>query len=213
MDVVSLLVLSSIPVVTGVAQGYSAQKTAKQRAEDAKRMRKAYISVFCDAKSPQTDQVHDMFLVLRDGKAYIDEWDPRFRKKPSYTAEAFFIEYPDAERDPMEMGLVSQVQDDPPLLNWIYVKEANGELRYGNRSESMSQVVGPWDWTEDEIGLTLFKEEGFVTVEPEHPEDQWEVYFEVEEGWVKEKLGGKRITLPISLERRLVPEEVATKVG
>lgn len=211
--VIGLLVLTSIPLVTGVAQGYSAQKTAKQRAEDAKRMRKAYISVYCNVKSPRTVEVHDMFLVLHDGKVYIDEWDPRFRRKPSYTTEAFFVEYPDPDRDPMEMGLVSQVQDDPPLLHWIYVKEENGELRYGNRSESRSEVVGPWDWTEDEVGLTLFKEEGFVAVEPEKEGDQWEVYFEVEEGWVKEKLEGKRTVLPVSLERRLVPEEEATKVG
>lgn len=210
--VVGLLILTSIPVVTGVAQGYSAQKTAKQRAEDAKRMRKAYISVFCDAKSSKTTEVNDMFLVLRDGKVYIDEWDPRSRKKPAYTMEAFFLEYPDPDRDPVEMGLVSQVQDDPPLLNWVYVKETNGELRYGNRSESKSEVVGPWDWTDDEIGLTVFKEEGFVAVEPESAADSWEVYFEVEDGWVKEKLGGKRMCLPVSLERRLVPEEVATPV-
>lgn len=211
--VVGLLILTSIPVVTGVAQGYSAQKTAKQRAEDAKRMRKAYISVCCDAKSLKTDEVHDMFLVLHDGKVYIDEWDPRFRRKSSYTTEAFFLEYPDPDRDPMEMGLVSQVQDDPPLLNWIYVKEENGELRYGNRSESRSEVVGPWDWTEDELNLTLFEEEGFVAVEPEDDGFPWEVYFQVEEGWVKEKLGGNRIVLPVRLERRLVPEEVAAKVG
>ena len=211
--VIGLLILTSIPVVTGVAEGYSAQKTAKQRAEDAKRMRKAYISVYCDSDSPKIAEVHDMFLVLRDGKVYIDEWDPRFRRKPAYTTEAFFLEYPDPDRDPMELGLVSQVQDDPPLLNWIYVKEENGELRYGNRSESRSEVVGPWDWTDDEIGLTLFKEEGFVAVEPETPGSPWEVYFEVEEGWVKEKLGGKRTVLPISLERRLVPEDTPPKIG
>jgi hypothetical protein len=211
--VIGLLILTSIPVVTGVAQGYSAQKTAKQRAEDAKRMRKAYISVFCDAKSPEAIEVNDMFLVLREGKVYIDEWDPRFRKKPSYTTEAFYIEYPDAERDPIEMGLASQVQDDPPLLNWIYVKESNGEVRYGNRSESKSEVVGPWDWTEDEIRLTLFKEEGFVAVEPENPQDQWEIFFQVEDGWVKEKVGGKRTVLPVRLERRLVPEVVASEPG
>lgn len=207
--VVSLLILTSIPVVTGVAQGYSAQKTAKQRAEDAKRMRKAYISVYCDIKSAKTEEVHDMFLVLRDGKVYIDEWDPPFRRKPSYTTEAFFLEYPDPDRDPMEMGLVSQVQDDPPLLNWIYVKEENGELRYGNRSESRSEVVGPWNWTEDELNLTLFEEEGFVAVQPEDNDCPWEVYFQVEEGWVKEKLDGNRIVLPVRLERRLVPEEAA----
>jgi hypothetical protein len=211
--VIGLLILTSIPVVTGVAQGYSAQVTAKQRAEDAKRMRKAYISVECNIDSPQTVEVHDMFLVLRDGKVYIDEWDPRFRRKPSYTTEAFFLEYPDPDRDPMEMGLVSQVQDVPPLLNWIYVKEENGELRYGNRSESRSEVVGPWDWTEDELNLTLFEEEGFVAVEPEDSDDPWEVYFQVEDGWVKEKLGGNRTVLPVRLERRLVPEEVAPKAA
>lgn len=48
------------------------------------------------------------------------------------------------------MGLVSQVQDDPPLLNWIYIDKTSMELKYGNKSASIEHHIGPWDWTEDE---------------------------------------------------------------
>lgn len=48
------------------------------------------------------------------------------------------------------MGLVSQVQDDPPLLNWIYLDKHTMELKYGNKSASIEHHIGPWDWTEDE---------------------------------------------------------------
>jgi len=48
------------------------------------------------------------------------------------------------------MGLVSQVQDDPPLLNWIYIDKDTLEVKYGNRSTSITHNIGPWDWTDDE---------------------------------------------------------------
>ena len=56
--------------------------------------------------------------------------------------------YPDDDRNPSERGLVSTVSLDPPMLNWIYAERDTGELLYGNRTQSIEHIVGPWDWSE-----------------------------------------------------------------
>jgi len=66
--VIGLLAITAIPVVTGVAQGFSAQKQKQKEREDAKRMLKFHLDVYCEAESSQTKQVRGKRLVLRDGK-------------------------------------------------------------------------------------------------------------------------------------------------
>src|ERR1700761_6624459 len=83
----------------------------------------------------------------------------------------FYVMYPDDDRDPKERGLVSTISNDPPMLNWIYVDKNTLELKYGNRTQSIQQIVGAWDWTEDEAGVTLDGWEGFCAVEEEERPD------------------------------------------
>lgn len=111
--------------------------------------------------------------------------------------------YPDDEREPTR-GLVSTISVDPPLLNWIYVDKNTLELKYGNRTQSREHIVGPWDWTEDEAGLTLEDWEGFVAVEEK--DGEWAIYFDRDDNSLKGRAKGKRV-LPCSLERRLLPVE------
>jgi hypothetical protein len=126
--------------------------------------------------------------------------------KPSYMAKAFYIEYPDEERKPAPMGLVSQVQDDPPMLNWIYVDKNTFELKYGNRTQSREHRVGPWDWTKpDEVGVTFEGWEGFMAVQD--PEGEWQVFFDRNDDGLQGKLGKRRKRLELSLERHICEEE------
>jgi hypothetical protein len=117
----------------------------------------------------------------------------------------FYITYPDDDRNPRERGLVSTISNDPPMLNWIYIDRNTLELKYGNRTQSLPQIVGPWDWTEDEVGLTLEDWEGFVAVEED---DGWAVYYDINDDRLDngKKVGGRRV-LQCSLERRLFDEE------
>lgn len=121
------------------------------------------------------------------------------------------------QRNPPPLGLVSQVQDDPPLLNWIYVDKATMEVRYGNRSESREHRVGPWDWTEDDAedevapaeankGVTFEGWEGFTAVE-EPQSREWQVYFDKNDDGLKGYVGRERRKLQISLERAMVAQE------
>lgn len=96
-----------------------------------------------------------------------------------------------------------------PTLHWVYVNKDTLEARHGNRTESLPNIVGPWDWTEDQEGLVLEGWEGFVAVEERA--DEWALYFDKNnDGLASLKdLKGKR-KLSISLERKLVEEEGKT---
>jgi hypothetical protein len=232
--VIGILTLTAIPLVTGVGQGISHQRSAAERRADDRRMAKFYLDVYCEAKSSLTKYVHGRRVVLRDGKCWIDEHKPHLRQKEAYTAKAFYLVYPDDEvrymilRDLEDrgltreqtslppLGLVSQVQDDPPLLNWIFVDKGTMELRYGNRSVSRGHLVGPWDWTDDEDeaepaeankGVTLEGWEGFMAVE-DPASKEWQVYFDKNDDGLKGYVERGRRKLQISLERTMVaPDE------
>ncbi|KAL2387306.1 hypothetical protein RJZ90_000044 [Blastomyces dermatitidis] len=202
------------------------QKKANKRKSEEKRLEKFYIDVFCEANSEEARQLHGRRVVLRDNitsqrdlekneryktnrkkknQVYLDSAASDSRSIPSHTAEAFYISYPDEEREPT-LGLVSTVSVDPPMLNWIYMDKNTFELRYGNRTQSREHLVGPWDWTEDQVGVTVQDIEGFVAVEEE--EGVWAVYFDARGDELKWRVGGKKKVVEISLERRLLnPKE------
>ena len=71
--VIGLLAITAIPVVTGVAQGFSAQNHREKEKEDSKRMSKFYLDVYCEAKSRKAKETHGKRAVLRDGKVSGDE--------------------------------------------------------------------------------------------------------------------------------------------
>ncbi|KAK2813846.1 hypothetical protein FQN50_000247 [Emmonsiellopsis sp. PD_5] len=202
--VLGLLTITSIPTVIGVAEGVSEQKKANKRKDDEKRMAKFYLDVFCEGDSETARQLVGKRVVLRDNKVYLDSPTPTSRPIPSHTAEAFYIGYPDEEREPT-LGLVSSVSTDPPMLNWIYVDKDTLELKYGNRTQSRPHLVGPWDWTEDRVGLTMKGVEGFVAVEEEGGEGEgvWGVYFDEDGDGLRRRVGGRRV-VEISLKRTMV---------
>lgn len=95
-----------------------------------------------------------------------------------------------------------------PKLNWLYANKTTRELRYGPRVEAKKHTVGPWDWTEDEQGLTLDGEECLVAVEEEKGGYGWAVYWDREDDCLKEQgIGKDKRVLRCSLERRLVEEQ------
>ena len=109
------------------------------------------------------------------------------------------------QRDPIPLGLASQVADDPPLLNWIYVDKDTMELKHGNKSASVAHHVGPWDWTEDEEGVTIDEEESFMAVE-DPTTKKWQLYYDVNDDGLQSYVPKGRRKFQISLERNLLPE-------
>jgi hypothetical protein len=225
MDVVGLLILTAIPTVTGVCQAVHGQREHKQREKDARRMQKFYIDVYCEAQSSRTHEIHERRLVLRDGLVWIGPHEAINPCEDGYVVEAFYIEYPDNEvsdprpepcavfhietdfttqRVPVPLGLVTQVQDDPPLLNWIYVDKDTMELKYGNKSASVEHHVGPWDWTEDEEGITFDETEAFTAVE-DPATRKWQLYYDMDNDGLSRFVPKGRRKFQISLERSLIP--------
>ena len=214
--VLGLLVLTAIPTVTGVSLATSQQEKVKQQKLDERRMRRFVCTVYCDALSARKDEVHNGLLVLKDDRIWICSRE-NIAKEGGYLGSFFFIEYPNPEdtkkkKKPI-LGLVSQVADNPPLLNWIYIDHSTMELKYGNRSTSRNHYYGPWNWTEDETGVTFEGEEWFVAVEDPAKPGQWQIYCDPEDDLLKAYLPKKWKKFQISLERLVLDEEKGDSSG
>jgi hypothetical protein len=91
------------------------------------------------------------------------------------------------------------------MLNWIYVDKNTMELKYGNRTQSREHHVGPWDWTEDESGLTIENREGFAAVEEEP--SVWAVYYDRNDDGLNGIVDKEQSVVGISLERTMLDKK------
>ncbi|KAM7222698.1 hypothetical protein V8F06_001885 [Rhypophila decipiens] len=171
--VIGLLVVSAIPTTIGVCQALSAQKKADAAAKEKAKFHLA-ATVSLDGKRPQ-----DYPVVLKGGRVWIDH--PDF-PMPGHKFTGYYFPYPSEEQ---QLGLVSTIADDPPMLNWIFVDKDNNLLRHGGRQETLGgHVTSPWYWTADEEWLTLDKDDKeFIAVLL--PNDKWTVAWD-RDGRIKE---------------------------
>lgn len=109
------------------------------------------------------------------------------------------------------------------MLNWIFCDSETYCLRYGNRSASIEQIVGEWDWTADETAVMLEGWEGFVVVDESSAmsEEEWEktewgkeglrwaLHFDRDDDGLGGRKGkrGNRNMLEVILKRKLQSEE------
>lgn len=105
------------------------------------------------------------------------------------------------------MGLVSQVQDDPPLLNWIYIDKDTMEVKYGNRSTSLDHNVGPWDWSEDEKQVVFDDMEAayinaFFAVE--RVPGKWQIFFDMQGDQLQGYLPTRMKKIQVELHRTML---------
>ncbi|KAF2836259.1 hypothetical protein M501DRAFT_263951 [Patellaria atrata CBS 101060] len=212
--VIGLLVIAAIPTVTGIAEGVShQQKQNEQLASDESRMRKFHMDVYCDSDSNSAKRLNGRIVVVKNNKVYLHPKDPTTLEplpcedgSPGpHPFTGFYILYPDEERDPPERGLVSTISVDPPMLNWIYCDNETHELRYGNRTASKPHVVGPWDWEEDEVHVTLEDWEGFLAVQ--EPDGEWAIYYDRDDDGLASVGLAEREKFECSLRRRVLADE------
>ena len=207
--VLGLLTIAALPTTIGVAEGISSRNKGKDAADDEELMRKFTLECFCDAESRKRDLIHGGRVVLRNEKLYISH-NPA--NPPSFPFTGFYVSYPDPDRTPAQLGLVSFVSSDPPALNWIYIDKSTRNLRFGNRTQSIAHDVGSWGFESGEEGgaggLTFDGTEGAAAVETD---EGWEIRWEDQQGNFGD-VRGKRV-LNVSLERKFVeePKEATTQ--
>lgn len=114
------------------------------------------------------------------------------------------------------MGLVSQVQDNPPLLNWIYIDKDTMEVKYGNRSTSIDHNIGPWDWSEDEEQVVFDDiEAAFINAfyAVERLPGKWQLYFDMRGNRLQDHLPVKPKRFQVELYRTMLePHEEEASV-
>ena len=220
---------TGVGVVTGVAQGVSHQQKENEKAANANpesRTTKFYIDVVIEDEGSRSrgrgEVLHDSIVVVRDNKLWIEAKNRATglpRREDSHPFTGFYLMYPDEDRSPAERGLVTTIQKDPPMLNWIYVDNNTFELKYANRTGSITHKVGPYDWTDEfkDSSITLDDFEGFLAVEEEmyrneqgHP--RWALYYDMNDDGLKGRKKGRR-TMEVSLKRRLVENQEKNQWG
>lgn len=91
------------------------------------------------------------------------------------------------------------------MLNWIYADKDTHEVKYGNRTQSIAHVVGPWDWANDEIGVILEGKDRFVAVEED---GKWAVYFDRDSDGCQKVLTarglGRKKVVDIQVSRKML---------
>ena len=197
---------TGIGTVTGVSQGVSHQrKESREAANPDSRMLKFHIDISVEPElrdSPLYDTINGGLVVLKDDKLWVEE---RGSMPGSHPFTGFFLRYPDEHRVPPIRGLVSTIQAEPPMLNWVYVDKDTYELKYSNRSGSIEHIVGEWDWTDEtrDSRLTFNGWEPFVAVKEE---GGWALYVDYEDNGLKGRRKGK--SLECQLSRRTVEDQV-----
>lgn len=227
LDLLGLAV--GIPAAGGISSALSVaisesvKQQERQENDEQLRMRDFHLDVYCEARSRKVGQVDGTTVVLRDGKLWLAPKDSKSGKalplqgesKAVHQFTGFFLDYtgdrpkvdPMFERlnKPVKIrGLVSTVAQKPATLNWIYVDRKTMELKYGSREQAHDHILGPWSWTEDEVGLTLEHWEGFVAVEER--KDVWALYYDRDDDSLRDTITRTRV-LQCSLERRMVDED------
>lgn len=66
--VLGLMTLVGIPTTIGVWQGVSQSRKQPDPEEDARRSKECHLKVFCDSEQPESSEIHEKYVVLRDNK-------------------------------------------------------------------------------------------------------------------------------------------------
>lgn len=66
--VLGLLALAAIPTTIGVAEGVAEQRRKNDHDDNASRLAKFHLDIYCDARSRRSKEIHGRRVVLRNNK-------------------------------------------------------------------------------------------------------------------------------------------------
>ncbi|KAJ1328079.1 hypothetical protein MN608_07415 [Microdochium nivale] len=188
LSTLGFLIITSIPVVIGVAEAIDGQKRQNQEAKDRVKFRLTTRFSADGVALPE-----QAMAVFKDKKLCLNHPS---HPVSGYPFNGYYFGWPAEEG---VQGMVSQVSEDPPLLNWIFADKETGLIRHGSRTEAEAHVVGTWSWTEDEEWLTLGGGQKFVAVE--NRDGLWTAHFD-RNGDLDDTLDARQV-LDIQLHREL----------
>jgi hypothetical protein len=85
-------------------------------------------------------------------------------------------------------------------LNWIYVDKDTYEVKYGDRAQSQTHIVGPWDCTKLDRRITLEGWEGFLAVR--ESAGNWALYFDRDDDSLDGIVPPKKRRVEVELTRK-----------
>ena len=95
--VIGLLIITAIPATAGIAQAIAAQRNRDQQQKDERRMKKFHIDVRCAGDSKQAKELDGRRIVTKADRLWVGPAAVTGKGEYGFTAEAFYIEYPDPE--------------------------------------------------------------------------------------------------------------------
>ncbi|KAJ5921285.1 hypothetical protein N7466_009611 [Penicillium verhagenii] len=164
-----VMMAAMLPTMIGLNEATQGGRDAEEsRRNDARRQRGHLVATcaLTQGTPKMRQQVHNAQVqVGLDGKLYIT-------KHPSSTMVLFnggYHTHPDFPPNNTS-GLVTISGEKAPTLRWVFRDAKTHEMRWGGRPDSEGHICGSFDWTADELYLTMEDWEGWLAVRL--PEDE-----------------------------------------
>ncbi|KAJ5899731.1 hypothetical protein N7495_004475 [Penicillium taxi] len=168
-----VMIATMLPTMIGLNQATQSTRDQEEDRRANARKTRTHLMATCTLDQgtlEQRKEIHNAHVqVGLDGKLYIT-------KHPSSTMVPFNGGYFTHPEFPPEntAGMVTVSGEETPTLRWVFLDALTHELRWGGRDESAGQICGPYDWTKDELYMTLDGWEGWLAVRLPEDEDQAE---------------------------------------
>lgn len=210
--------IAACPAIIGTTE--AVRQGQNQNKRESHRGRKSNLYVTCSDPSSKARDINGGTVVIRDNKLYVTTVNPKARygfnehdgetsnpdpdrlEEKGHLLAGYFFAYPDKKWGRRGEGYVTTISDDPPQLNWIYVDKDTYEIKYGLRKDAEDHIVGPWNCSPVDKRLTFDGWEGFTVVETERDSNCWQLYFDVDDDGLKEKVPVDKRIMEIELTRK-----------
>ncbi|KAH8816625.1 hypothetical protein F5884DRAFT_853060 [Xylogone sp. PMI_703] len=206
--------IAACPAIIGTTEAI--HQGQRQNKREQARGQKSNLLVTCSDPCKKATDVNGGTIVLKDGKLYATTVNPKAKFSADTHPEAdserpnqfghlfagYFFPYPEKKWGKGGDGYVTTIADDPPQLNWVFVDKDTYEVRYGLRKDAEEHLVGPWTCTPIDRRLTFDGWEGFMVVETERDSGIWQLYFDVDDDGLDEKVPLDKRVMEIELTRK-----------
>ncbi|KAJ5727514.1 hypothetical protein N7493_005334 [Penicillium malachiteum] len=164
-----VMMAAMLPTIMGLNEATQGSREQEEARRNDARKQRGHLVAICpitQGTPKMRQQVHNAQVqVGLDGKFYITKY-------PTASMVPFnggYYTHPDFPPNNTS-GLVTISGEKSPTLRWVFRDAKTQEMRWGGRPDSEGHICGPFDWTSDELYLTMEDWEGWLAVRL--PEDE-----------------------------------------